>query len=252
MGKQKNNYYALILRGKEPVILTSWEECKKKKDDAVREEREKGKVGAVRPLYHGFPTKEEAEDFINGKWRGNPVSEEARTWLEAYKAKAVQLELETELEAKLDISAFSDGAVAYVDGSYNKEKKCYGSGVVFIYDGEIKKLYGGGQDRELEKLGSAAGELLACMEAIKYAETLGVTKLTIIYDCDLILWTYYGGGKELLPQAAGQYMYDTREKMELTVEAITDRAFMRKEDRDPGHVLAENLAWKGAGFADRN
>lgn len=252
MGKQKNNYYALILRGKEPVILTSWEECREKIDAAVREGREKGEGGAVRPLYHGFPTLEEAEDFINGKWRGNPVSEEARTWLEAYKAKAVQLELETELEAKLDISAFSDGAVAYVDGSYNKEKKCYGSGVVFICDGEIKKLYGGGQDRELEKLESAAGELLACMETIKYAETLGVTKLTIIYDNELILWTFCGCGDKMLVQAASQYMYEVREKMELTVESIKGKAFMREEDRDPGHVLAENLAWKGAGFANRN
>lgn len=233
MSKKENMYYALILKGKEPEILTSWDECDRKMK------------GTSRPIYHGFPTKEEAEDFINGKWRGNPVSEEALTWLEEYKTKAEQLEPETEL----DTSALSVGAVAYVDGSYNPENKRYGFGVVFSYDGKIETFYGGGEDKELAEMGCAAGELLACMEAIKHAETLGITKLTIIYDNEIIRWAFCGCGKEMLTQAASQYMYEVRDKMELIVESIHGRSHHGKED--PGNALADELARQGAGIENK-
>lgn len=238
MGKQKNNYYVLLLKGKEPEILTSWDECERKMK------------GTSRPIYHGFPTKEETEDFINGKWRGNPVSEEALRWLEGYKTKAEQLKPETEL----DTSALSpsDGAVAYVDGSYNEERKRYGFGVVFLNNGKIETLYGGGQDKELAKMGCGAGEMLACMEAIKHAETLGITNLTIKYDSQLIPWAFCGCGQDMLVQAASQYMYEIREKMELTVENIKGLAHIGENgEEEPGNVLADKLAKTGAGIAEK-
>lgn len=141
-------------------------------------------------------------EFIAGKWRGKPISEEAGAWLEEYKAKEGQLKQDTEL----DTSALSPGALpkycAYVDGSYDPGSEIYGFGVVFLCDGKIEKFYGGGNEKDLINMGCGAGELLACMEAIKYAETLGVSELTIIYDSELIPWAYRGCGEKMLTQAA--------------------------------------------------
>ena len=73
-------------------------------------------------------------------------------------------------------------------------------------------------------MGCGAGELLACMEAIKHAEVLGLPELTIIYDSELIQWAYRGGGEKMLIQAAGQYIDDIREKMRIEVESIEGRS----------------------------
>ncbi len=253
MSKRKNQYWVLALEGKEPEIFTSWAECEKK----MR--------GTSRPIDHGFPTKEEADEFAAGKWRGEPISEEARAWLEGYKLKEGQLKQDTELDISALSSCLTDFPgklpkfAAYVDGSYNETSKTYGFGVVFLCDGRIGKLYGGGTEKTLADMRNDAGELLACMEAIKHAEALGVPELTIICDCEIIRWAYYGCGKEMLTQAAGQYMYDVREKMEIKMKSIA-RDFASAQVRDdvrshepgegPGIALADQLARKGAGITD--
>lgn len=230
----KNNYWVLLLKGEEPQLFSSWPECEKK----VR--------GASRAVCHGFPTKDEAMEFITGKWRGKPISEKAGTWLEEYKAKGGQLKQDTELDTSELLLGTLPKYCAYVDGSYDPRNEIYGFGIVFICDGKVEKFYGGGKEKELVNMGCGAGELLACMEAIKYAETLGLSELTIIYDSELIPWAYHGCGEKMLTQAAGQYMYDIREKMEIEVKSI--KGVSHTSAQGPGIALADKLARKGAGL----
>lgn len=250
MGKKmsKNNYWVLLLKGEEEreenvQIFTSWPECEKKMRNVSR------------AACHGFPTKDEAEEFAARKWRGKPISKEAGTWLEGYKSKPGQLKPDTELNVQgLPVGEYPKYC-AYVDGSYDPGSKSYGFGVVLICDGKIDKLYGGGKDKDLVDMGCGAGELLACMEAVKHAATLGLPELTIIYDSELISWAYRGCG-EKLTQAAGQYMYDMREKMEIEVMSIEGRSHEAGGDSAKAladkraNELADKLARKGAGIVD--
>lgn len=232
----KNKYWVFLLKGEEPKLFTSWPECKEK----MR--------GTSRAACHGFPTKDEAMKFMAGKWRGKPISEEARIWLEEYKAREGQLKQDMELDTLALSLEELPKYCAYVDGSYDPESKNYGFGVVFIRDGKIEKFYGGGKEKELVDMGCGAGELLACMEAIKHAKAVGWPEITIIYDSELIPWAYRGCGEKMLTQAASQYMYDIREKMEIEVMSIN--GVSHESGEEPGIALADKLARKGAGIVD--
>lgn len=234
-GMSKNHFWVVLLKGEAPQLFTSWPECEKR----VR--------GVSRVVYHGFATKEEADRFIAGKWREKPISGETAAWLEEYKAREGQLKQDTELDTSALSAVTLPKYGAYVDGSYDPKSHVYGFGVVFLCDGRIEKYYGGGSEEKLAEMGSGAGELLACMEAIKHAETLGLPEFTIFYDSELISWAYHGCGEKMLTQAVGQYMYDIRNKMELKVMSI--EGVSHTAVQGPGIVLADQLARKGAGMA---
>ena len=137
----KNNYWVLILKEERSKLFTSWTEC------------EKEMSGASRVICRGFPTEDEAREFMDGKWRRKLISKAAGTWLGEYKTKPGQLKPDTEL----DISKLSSGEYpkycAYVDGSYDPRSKIYGFGVVFIHDGKIDKFYGSRKRRGFGKYG---------------------------------------------------------------------------------------------------
>ena len=240
----KNNFWVVRLEGEAPELIK------------LRSEYEKKVNGKSRAIHCAFRTEDEAMKFIDGRWREKPISEEARTWLEEYKVKAGQLKQDIELDkSKLSPEEYPK-CCAYVDGSYNPKNKSYGFGVVFMCDGNIEKFYGGGEEKELVNMGCGAGELLACMEAIKYAADLNLPEITIIYDSQLIPWAYHGCGREMLTQAASQYMYDIREKMKIEVKSIEGRAHKAGENSAKAladkraNALADMLARKGAGIVD--
>lgn len=233
---RRKNFWVVRLEGKEPELIKE------------RSEYENKVRGVSRVIHRGFPTEDEAVKFMAGKWREKPISEEARTWLKEYKAKAGQLIQDTELDKQKLSPGEYPKYCAYVDGSYNPKNKSYGFGVVFMCDGNIEMFYGGGEEKDLVDIGCGAGELMACMEAIKYAANLSLPKITIIYDSQLIPWAYHGCGEKMLTQAAGQYMYDIREKMEIEVKSIEGHS--HESGEDPGIALADALARKGAGIVD--
>lgn len=74
---------------------------------------------------------------------------------------------------------------AFVDGSFNPEKKMYGCGG-FLIDQIGKKhiIQDHGSDPELVKMRNVAGELLGAKTAIMLALELGMKKLTIFHDYD--------------------------------------------------------------------
>lgn len=69
---------------------------------------------------------------------------------------------------------------AYVDGSYNKDSKVYGYGMVIITDTENHCYKGNGIDTE--GVWNVAGEVKGAEKAINYALENGYDELTICHD----------------------------------------------------------------------
>lgn len=74
------------------------------------------------------------------------------------------------------------GAVAYVDGSFNSVTAVYGYGGFVLHDGQKEYLSGSGADAEMASMRNVAGEVLGSMAAIEKAIELGLPQITIYYD----------------------------------------------------------------------
>lgn len=72
---------------------------------------------------------------------------------------------------------------AFIDGSFNPSTKVYGCGG-FLIDQIGKKhlIQGCGNDPNLVKMRNVAGEMLGARKAIRLAQKLNMTKLTIFHD----------------------------------------------------------------------
>ena len=68
----------------------------------------------------------------------------------------------------------------YVDGSYNKDTKVYGYGMVIITNTDILQRNGSGIDTE--GVWNIAGEISGATKAVEYAVENGYDKLTICHD----------------------------------------------------------------------
>jgi len=72
--------------------------------------------------------------------------------------------------------------ISYVDGSYDKLKKIYGSGIVFLEDPEEKTFSFAGNNKEYAKSRNVAGEISACIYAMEYAKENKYEKIIINHD----------------------------------------------------------------------
>ena len=71
----------------------------------------------------------------------------------------------------------------HVDGSFDERSGVYGYGCVVIKnDGAVEKYYGAGNNPESVKLRNVAGEMLAAMNAVRYAMQNGYKSVNICYD----------------------------------------------------------------------
>lgn len=117
-----------------------------------------------------FSTWEECKEQIDGysgaSYKSFKTEEEAKDFLK-YE------------ESKTDLS----GLCAYVDGSFNAEKRIYGSGAVILIDGvllsELKKT---GNSEMLVSMRNVAGEITASVMAMRYALDNGYEQITIFHD----------------------------------------------------------------------
>ncbi|WP_105619691.1 ribonuclease H1 domain-containing protein [Vallitalea okinawensis] len=79
--------------------------------------------------------------------------------------------------------SFTDNdMIAYVDGSYDKDLRIYGSGAVILYQGEKVTLSESGNDPNLVDMRNVAGEILASKMAMDYALKQGVSTIVIHHD----------------------------------------------------------------------
>lgn len=129
-------YYA-VKQGRQTGIFTSWDICK---------EKVQGYSGAV---YKGFATLEEAEAYLHAS------KETSATETQTKQANPTTL---------------ADGEmVAYVDGSFSKEKRRYAFGAVLFYAGKEFQANGSDTDENLLDMQNVAGEIMGATYAIAFA-----------------------------------------------------------------------------------
>lgn len=76
--------------------------------------------------------------------------------------------------------SYPDSAIAYTDGSYNKETKHFGYGVVFLIGNEEMLI--SGQEPDINEGWQIQGEITAALKACEKAIELGCKTLEIRYD----------------------------------------------------------------------
>ncbi|WP_195953141.1 viroplasmin family protein [Clostridium saudiense] len=144
MGK----FYA-VKNGRNIGIYNSWNECKKQID---------GFKGAI---YKSFLSEKEAEEFIGNKKNEN-----------------ISI-LHCNDDEKVNES---EGAIAYVDGSYSDSYNFYSYGVVIIHKNNIIRFSGKDNREDDLPMRNVAGELLGAIEAIKWALNNNINDIYLHYD----------------------------------------------------------------------
>lgn len=140
-------YYA-VRKGKKPGIYNSWELCKK---------QIQGFSGAE---YKGFASYAEAEAFMNQSQQSNPLH----------------------TPDKINTNTIDyNGIDVYIDGSYSEDLGLFAYACVFL-DNDETILSGVSSDKADLSMRNVAGELLASMEAIKWAASNKYNHINIFYD----------------------------------------------------------------------
>ncbi len=151
----KKKYYGVKV-GRVIGIYETWDECKKQVD---------GYAGAA---YKGFPTKEEAEKYV----QDTPPS------------KIVEKNENNNLKIDDYINKLDDTTlVAFVDGSYDNESKVYGYGAVLVGKEGIKEeIIGSDNNKDYLDSRNVAGEIEGVQSAITHAVGKGYKKIAVFYD----------------------------------------------------------------------
>lgn len=108
-----------------------------------------GFKGAV---YKSFKTLEEAEEFVKGS------------------------------EEKIENVEAVDGVYAYIDGSFDRVRGIYGSGVVIVDGNEKYEYKHAGNREDYAQLHNVAGELEAAKFVMWYAVDKKIKEITLFYD----------------------------------------------------------------------
>lgn len=139
----KKKYYG-VKKGRNIGVYESWSECEK---------QVKGFSGAE---YKSFLTLKEALDFVNGN---------------------------QEFKEDKDISDLKDNEmIAYVDGSFDKNKGYYSYGAIMFTGSQKITSSSRGNDSELIEMRNVAGEIEGAMAAMDIALKNNVDILYLYYD----------------------------------------------------------------------
>ena len=145
----KTKYYA-VANGYTKGIFLTWSQC------------EASVKGFPNAKYKSFSNLSDAEKYLI-----NYIEENDKNVCEDNEVK----------------DPFCSDICAYVDGSYNSNKKAYGSGVVIIKDEEvIKEMSIIGNNSSWAEMRNVAGEIKAAILAMNYAASKGYKSITIFYD----------------------------------------------------------------------
>lgn len=132
-------YYA-VKKGRKPGIYSTWPEAQKQVS------------GYPSAQFKSFPTRDEAEAYINN---------------DKDKARSIT----------------PDSLIAYVDGSFDKRTKTYSYGVVLLKNESVlAELSNSGRDPKYAESFQIAGECFGSLNAIRWAIDNGYKDITIYYD----------------------------------------------------------------------
>ena len=150
-----------------------------------------GFKGAV---YKSFKTLEEAEEFVKGN------------------------------EEKIENVKAVDGVYAYIDGSFDRVRGIYGSGVVIV-DGDEKYEYKHAGNREdYAQLHNVAGELEAAKFVMWYAVDKKIKEITLFYDYQGIEAWAVGDWKANLPYTQDYVEFYNKVKAVVKVNFVKVKA----------------------------
>ena len=225
MGKKK--IYAVRV-GRTTGLFDSWDACK-------------GSVnGYANAEFKGFSTREEAMNYLNGMTDSPDPS--------AIPAKpdCPKEESRNEDPAKLK-DLHPQHLIAYVDGSFDLQKKRYSFGCLLLEpDGSISRESGNGANPRLLEIRNVAGEMMGAMRAVRWAINHGYPSLEIRYDyAGIECWvTDAWEAKQDVTKSYENYMKEMREKISLRfqkVKAHSGHYYNEEADRLAKEALTEPL-----------
>lgn len=157
----KKKYYA-VKAGRKPGIYETWNET---------EEQTKGYSN---PIFKSFPSRVEAENFIEAKDEKAEIT------------KDVAEIVDYDLEIKKDLE--NDRVVVFTDGSFSGgDKPVSGFGCVIITpDGEEYEISSKVHTKKYIETNNIGPEVFAILESLKWALSNEYTKVTIYHDLNLI------------------------------------------------------------------
>ena len=136
-------FYA-VRKGANPGIYKTWDECKAQVS---------GFPGAE---YKSFPNEKDARAYLSGE--------------------------DVKKHAFVMPTIPTNGCLAFVDGSYDKNKNIYSYGIALHVDGEVRTYCKAGNIDYVAAMNNVAGELSGAMRACSLAKELGKQEIIIVHD----------------------------------------------------------------------
>ena len=197
MGK----FYAVLDgHSKKPMILETWDQCKKEV------------TGAKGVKFKSFPTKEEALSFITMHGEKLPSSPSR---LKPY--TAVLRPSEEEPEDRMEEEA-EDQVIIYVDGSYELTTTRYAYGLVVVHEGKEIHAECEAVKGEYSSMRNVAGEVMGAMKAMSFAKENGYRNLMLYFDYQGIESWALGTWKRNNPLTEGYHQFFQTIKKDLNVK----------------------------------
>lgn len=154
-----------VKKGRVPGVYTSWDACKAQV------------MGFSGAIYKGFPTKAEAENFVEISAITEDGQAEVFTEKRQIMTESFQPDIEYILQGK-----DKDTAVAYVDGSYHNGTKEFSYGAVIAYQGEEFHFSKKVDSKDLASMRNVAGEIKGAECAMQFAMDHKCKKIYIYHD----------------------------------------------------------------------
>ena len=117
-----------------------------------------------------------------------------------------------------------DGVYAYIDGSFDRAYKIYGSGVVIVDGGNKYQFKHAGDKEEYAELHNVAGEIEAAKFVMWYAVDKKIPEITIFYDYEGIESWVTGEWKANLDYTKNYVEYARRASTKVKLHFIKVRA----------------------------
>lgn len=236
------NYYAVKV-GRKTGIYESWEDCKKQVH---------GFPGAI---FKKWKTKEEAECYLEKKTEvfsetdGECVSLFSDSKWKSHKEKRDEPVSEDALQEAL-FQKYPTEAIAFVDGSYQKESGTYGYGVVFFINKELTaqkgriEEKGSGTEEAYREMRNVSGEILAACRAVELTLQYGLHSLCIFHDYQGISSWATGEWKcnKEKTKAYRKFMQDAEKKIRLEFVKVPAHSGIYFNE------MADRLAKEAAGI----
>lgn len=197
-----------VRNGKTPGIYQTWAQCK---------EQVHGFPGAV---FKSFPTLAQAEAYM-----GLPGA------------------AGEEKSGDGEPDGSQTEAVAYVDGSYQADRKQFSCGVVVFHDGKeehFSELY---DDPELAQMRNVAGEIKGSQKAIQYCLDHQIKSVTIFHDYEGIAKWCTGEWQTKKEGTRAYKAFYEQAKKELDIRFVK----VKGHSEDKYNDLADQLAKEAFG-----